>query len=236
MTDLKLEPIEARVFGVLIEKALTTPENYPLSLNAVTNGSNQKSNRDPVLELLESEVYSALQALLRRKLVGASHPAGGRVEKFRHNGEALFELDTPRLAILAELMMRGPQTPGELRGRVNRMAPIEGTPALMELLRPMIERELVRRLPPKPGSRAELYAQTVAADPRNEATADVMPVPTQPPSTVPATPPAGTPVAGNTGDGDAKLEKRVTELETEVSRLRRQLGNLAWKLGEKLEG
>jgi hypothetical protein len=235
MTDLKLEPIEARVLGVLVEKALTTPENYPLSLNAVTNGANQKSNRDPVLDLLESEVYQALQTLLIRNLVGASHPAGGRVEKFRHNGEALFEVDTSRLAILAELMMRGPQTPGELRARVNRMAPIEGTPALMDLLRPMIERGLVQRLPPKPGSRAELYAQTVAPGTHPSATAT--PVAQPEPAPMPtATVQASEPNSSQAADADSgKLERRVTELENEVGKLRRQLGNLAWKLGEKLE-
>lgn len=254
MTSFTLDPIEARLLGVLIEKALTTPENYPLSLNAVTNGANQKSNRDPVLELLESEVRLGLQGLTSKNLVYASHSTGSRVEKFRHNGEAILELDTPRLAVLAELLMRGPQTPGELRVRVSRMTPLDDLGRLMELLRPLLERGLVQRLSPAPGSRAERYAQTLApkAHPE-EASAHaattsrpvqrVAPATFAPPAAArPAEPvapaPTGALFAGATGPSasDAKLEKRVEELEHEVTRLRRQLRNLAWKLGQKLEG
>src|SRR6185436_4047287 len=163
MTDeLKLDAIEARVLGVLIEKNLTTPEQYPLSLNGATLGCNQKSNRDPVLELLESEVNAALGKLIVKGLAGSVHPMGGRVEKFRHNAEAVLKVTTPELAILAELLMRGPQQPGELRQRAGRMSPIETLPALMELLKPLIERGLVIRLDPSPGSRAERYAQRLS--------------------------------------------------------------------------
>jgi uncharacterized protein len=249
---IRLDAREARLLGVLIEKALTTPEQYPLSLNAATNGANQKSNRDPVLELLESEVYAALQGLMRKGLAGASHPAGGRVEKYRHNAEAVLELDTPRVALLAELLMRGPQTPGELRGRVSRMTPVDSLPALMELLRPLLERGLVQRLDPLPGSRAERYAQCLSPDahaagaaggaapsggfaPR--APAPAAPAPAAPPAEHRPDPaPAATPARGPEPEAPAEdLEKRVELLEAEVTRLKRQLRHLAWRLGEKLE-
>jgi uncharacterized protein YceH (UPF0502 family) len=253
MTTPVLEPTEARILGVLVEKALTTPDQYPLSLNAATNGANQRSNRDPVLDLLEGDVYAALQSLMRKGLVGASHPAGGRVEKFRHNGEALLGVDTPQLAVLAELWMRGPQMPGELRARASRMTPIESLPALMAILAPLTERGLVRRLPAQPGARAERYAQTLSPD--------AHPIDAAPPSAArmaphtPAvpdapraraggtTPPeAAVPAAGRAPAApaapaeDAKLAARVAELEGEVGRIKRQLRHLAWKLGEKLEG
>src|SRR5829696_5903471 len=100
MTELHIDPHEARVLGVLVEKELTTPEQYPLTLNSATLGSNQKSNRDPVLDLSEGDVYAALQKLLRKGLVGSVHPVGARVEKFRHNAEAILKVSRPELAVL----------------------------------------------------------------------------------------------------------------------------------------
>lgn len=255
MTGITLNPVEARVLGVLVEKALTTPDQYPLSLNAVTNGSNQKSNRDPVLDLLESEVTLGLQGLTSKNLVYASHSPGSRVEKYRHNGETVLEVDTPKLAILAELLMRGPQQPGELRARVNRMAPLAGIPALMEHLQPLMERGLVQRLAPAPGSRAERYGQAIAPDahPQAAPSGPITPLSAPAPAaTTPAPAPTAAPsapaassgtataepnaAASNVATADAELVKRVVDLEEEVTRLRRQLRNLAWKLGEKLEG
>ena len=235
--DLQLDPHEARVLGVLIEKDLTTPEQYPLTLNSLTLGANQKSNRDPVLSLMESQVYAALQKLIRKGLAGSIHPAGARVEKFRHNAQAILKCDASQIAVLAELLMRGPQQPGELRGRASRMTPIDTLQALMDVLKPLIEMGYVARLDPTPGSRAERFVQmlspglhpietrysppVLAAHAANASTSTVTP-PTQP------TPAANAP--------SEEYEKRIVELEVNVVRLRRQLDNLAWKLGEKLEG
>ena len=121
--DVELNAHEARVLGVLIEKCLTTPDQYPLSLNAATNGCNQKSNRNPMVDFSEAEVTVAITGLQYKHLAGASTPAGSRVEKYRHNAGAHFKIDDRDMAVLAELLIRGPQSPGELRTRANRMRP-----------------------------------------------------------------------------------------------------------------
>ena len=246
MAEIELDPHEARVLGVLVEKDFTTPEQYPLTLNSTTLGANQKSNRDPVLDLSEGDVYAALQKLIRKGLVGAVHPLGARVEKFRHNAEAVLGVTRPELAVLCELLVRGPQQPGELRGRVGRMSPLETLEALSALLAPLIEKRLVVRLPPTPGSRAERYAQTIA--PQAHA------IDATPRAAVPR-PPEARSAAGSPGAATAvhayaahapaapavtredaeKTEKRVGDLEFQVAKLRRQLDHLAWRLGEKLE-
>jgi uncharacterized protein YceH (UPF0502 family) len=224
--DLQLDPHEARALGVLIEKELSTPDQYPLTLNAATNGANQKNNRDPVLELTEHEVDAALRKMIVKGLVGSVHPLGSRVEKFRHNAATILAIEKPQLAVLAELLVRGPQQPGELRGRASRMSPIESLAALAEILGPMLEAGLVVRLDPTPGTRAERYAHTLSGAIAAAATrpAAVVLTPAPPPA-----PPVEVP-------RDATMDKRVEELEFNVTRLRRQLDNLAWKLGEKLEG
>lgn len=159
--EIQLNPYEARVLGVLVEKALTTPDGYPLTLNAAVNGANQKSNRDPVLDLDEVDVAKALRGLEEKHLVRRVFPGNSRVEKYAHTGREGTALDSTALAILADLMMRGPQTPGELRIHVSRMIPIETMERLSELLQPMINDGWVEHLPPSPGSRAERYMQLV---------------------------------------------------------------------------
>jgi uncharacterized protein YceH (UPF0502 family) len=159
-------------------------------------------------------------------------------------------VDTPQLAVLAELLMRGPQMPGELRARASRMTPVATLPDLMAILAPLVERGLARRLPAQPGARAERYAQTLSpeAHPIDAAPASFAP----PAARVPVAPPAPRPplaqgsapreaaepaAVSATAEpaGDAKLDARVAELENEVARLKRQLRHLAWRLGEKLE-
>jgi hypothetical protein len=200
---------EARVLGVLIEKALTTPDQYPLSINATVNGCNQKSNRHPVTDYIEAEVHVALQGLIVKHLVGKVVPAGSRVEKFRHNAGETLGLDEGKLSILAELSMRGPQTAGELRSRVHRMSPTPGLGDLMPRLGVLIESGFVRRLDPAPGSRAERYAQLLCPDahPLDESPARVQVEPRP-----------------SSGAGD--LEARVARLEAEVSELRTLLESL----------
>jgi uncharacterized protein len=138
-----LSPIERRILGVLVEKQKTskTADAYPLTLNALVTGCNQKSNRDPVLELDEVEVEEAIEALQPRGLV--SRITGGRVDRFRHELYNIWTSAGPELAVLAELLLRGPQTKGDLRVRAARMAPIDSLEALDEVLKPLLERKLV---------------------------------------------------------------------------------------------
>src|SRR5437764_10353630 len=136
-----LDANERRVLGVLVEKAKTTPDAYPMSLNALVTGCNQKSNREPVLELDEGDVE---EALLRCKSRGlAVKVIGGRVERWRHLLYESWNLDKVEIAIVAELLLRGPQTEGELRGRASRMEPIEDLDALRNHLKSLAERNLV---------------------------------------------------------------------------------------------
>lgn len=214
---------ETRVFGVLVEKSLTTPEHYPLSLNAATNGANQKSNRDPVVEFMEAEVHIAFQGLLMKHLVGRVTGAGSRAEKYRHNGRETLELDDRGLAVLVELMMRGPQTAGELRGRANRMSPLPTLDDLRAVLDDLIERGYVRALPSAPGSRAGRFGELLG--PAREESFESTPdrgtsgsAPSHAPSHAPAPPQPG-------------LAARVESLEAEVASLRRDLTDLMAQLG-----
>ena len=138
---------ERRLLGVLVEKAKTTPDAYPLSVNALVTGSNQKSNRDPLLNLTDLDVEETLDRLLRRNLV--ARVTGARVERWRHLLYENWHVDKVELAILAELLLRGPQTEGELRTRASRMEPIEDLDRLREKLRPLVERNLVVYLTPE---------------------------------------------------------------------------------------
>lgn len=220
--DIQLDPYEARLFGVLIEKGLTTPEQYPLSINAAMSGANQKNNRDPVLSLDEEQVTMALERLVQKYLARKVFPANSRVEKYCHNGKDGLGLDIQELAILAELLMRGPQTAGELRGRASRMQPIESLDRLMAILTPLIERGFVKRIPPAPGSRTERYVQLLSPglhplDAPSPAYASVSDESTE------LTAPVGS------------LAARLTALEADVERLRQQCRAFAAKLGHTFE-
>lgn len=136
-----LSLFERRVLGVLVEKAKTTPDAYPMSVNALVTGSNQKTNRDPILNLAEDLVESTLAALQQKGL--AIKITGGRVVRWRHNLYENWHLGKVELAIIGELLLRGAQTEGELRGRASRMEPIDDLDVLRALLQPMAERGLV---------------------------------------------------------------------------------------------
>lgn len=215
MPQLALDPLEARVLGVLIEKELTTPEQYPLSLNSLALGCSQKSNRHPVMELSESDALSALERLRLQQLAGLVHNAGGRVERWRHNARETLDLLTPEIAVLAELLMRGPQQPGELRTRASRMAPLESLEKLDEVLASLEKRGFAKKLPPPPGSRAMLVAQTLAPE--------AHPVPSSALVASASSAASAPPRAG--------LESRVAELERSVAQLREELGALRAQLG-----
>jgi uncharacterized protein YceH (UPF0502 family) len=219
--EIQLDAHEARLFGVLIEKALTTPDQYPLSINAATNGANQKVNRDPVLALEEYEVASALERLQQKYLARKVFPANSRVEKFCHNGKDGLGLDAPALAVLAELLMRGPQTPGELRTRAGRMTPIESIEKLMEILTPLMEQGLIRRIASAPGSRAERYVQLLSPDLHPVEARAAAPIRPDAPSHLPSF---------------ATLVERVQALEAAVARLQQEIEPSAGGSAEPPQG
>jgi uncharacterized protein YceH (UPF0502 family) len=136
-----LSEAERRVLGVLVEKAKTTPDVYPMSLNSLMTGSNQKSNRDPLINLSEDDVENTLAGLQPKGYV--TRIQGGRVERWRHNLYDQWNVNKVELAILAELLLRGPQTEGELRQRASRMEPIDDLDALRAALKPLAERRLI---------------------------------------------------------------------------------------------
>src|SRR5258707_3905082 len=156
--QLTLTPIEARVLGALIEKEITTPEYYPLSLNALANACNQKSNRDPALHLEESEIRRALNDLESQSL--ARSVGDSRVTKFEHRLQDAFNFYRPETAIICELLLRGPQTPGELRTRASRMHPFEDLESVHSALQRLEKREppMVTVLPRQPGRKESRYA------------------------------------------------------------------------------
>lgn len=157
--DTTLNETEVRVLGCLIEKELTTPEYYPLSLNALTNACNQKSNRDPVMALQETDVVKALDSLRFKRFARVAGD-GGRVAKYRHSLAESLRLDPPSLAVIAELLVRGPQTVGELRTRGERMAPFADLAAVEAVLQELMELNppLALKLPRQPGRKEARYA------------------------------------------------------------------------------
>ena len=165
----ELTPDECRVLGTLIEKALTTPGQYPLSLNSLVTGVNQKNNRDPVVEIDEDGALRAVDGLRAKGFARDVSFTGSRVEKYRHTAGERLEVRAPELAILSELFLRGPQTVGELRGRASRMHPFESLEIVEQVLKTLAERSaplepLVRELPPAPGSRATRWMQLLCED------------------------------------------------------------------------
>ena len=162
---IELTALEARVIGCLIEKAITTPDQYPLSLNALVNACNQKSNRDPVLELSEADVKHTVDALSRKHFVMEKSGFGSRVPKYQQrfcNTEfGSFKLSKQELGIICVLLLRGPQTPGELRSRTNRLCDFADAAQVESTLKGLMEREdgpFIARLPRAPGARESRYA------------------------------------------------------------------------------
>ncbi len=211
---------ERRVLGVLVEKAKTTADAYPLSLNALTTGCNQKSNRDPILNLTDADVEDTLLELQKRGLV--SKITGGRVPRWRHNLYENWHLDKVELAIIAELLLRGPQTEGELRGRADRMESIQDVEALRGLLRPLAERRLVVYLTP------ENRRGTVVTHGFHEA-AELEGLRARASEASPAEAMSHRTVAAPAAV--TALEARVGQLENEISGLRERLTRLEQQLG-----
>lgn len=218
-----LDPVARRVLGVLIEKAKTTPDNYPLSLNSLVTGCNQKSNRDPVMNLIDAEVEEAIEGLKKLGLV-QQILGSGRVDKFRHVAYEAWGVGKEELAILAELLLRGPQTEGELRGRASRMDPLPDLETLRRHLHALASRGLVVYLGPE-GRRGTLITHgfhqpnELAALTRKDA---------HRPS------PAGTLTASSSRSAGAitsqpseLLLARLDQLEAEVKQLRGEVLRLA---------
>ena len=210
--ETMLNEIETRVLGCLIEKELTTPEYYPLSLNALTNACNQKSNRDPIMTLQDEDVVRALESLRFSQLVVVSAD-GGRVAKYRHLLSEKMQLVPAELALLCELLLRGPQTVGELRTRCERMQSFADLAAVEETLHELLERQppLVTKLAKQPGRKEARFAHLFSGKPPASA-ADFSPPPEAARLRV---------MAEN--ERITKLEGDVAELRNEVAELKQML-------------
>jgi hypothetical protein len=214
--NIQLSAMEARVIGCLIEKQITTPDQYPLSLNALVSACNQKSNRDPVMVLEDATVQGIVDQLVRKHFVVEKSGFGSRVPKYQHrfcNTEFGALKFTPQeLAILCELLLRGPQTPGELRTRASRMAPFAEAGEVetaLETLRSRADGPFVVRLPREPGRRdssyAHLFSGAVAATPDRDES------------------PAAATVAAPALDRLDRLEDQLREMRAELEQIKRRL-------------
>ncbi len=213
--EMILTETEVRVLGCLIEKELATPEYYPLTLNALTTACNQKSNRDPVMQLEEAEVVRALDAL-RFKQLALLSAEGGRVPKYRHILAEKLRLSPAEMAVLAELLVRGPQTVGELRTRAERMHPFADLASVEEVLEELAARTppLVTKLTRQPGRKEQRYAQLFGGEPELAADEYVSP------------PESARLKVMAENERVAKLEEEVASLRAEVSGLRRLVEEL----------
>jgi uncharacterized protein len=207
-----MEPdaVEIRVVGCLVEKQRTTPDAYPLSLNALRLACNQATNRDPVVAYDEATVSGALRRLALRGWTRLASGAGSRARKYRHLLPEALDVDDEELALLAVLMLRGAQTPGELKQRSERLHAFAGLPEVHEALERLLERELVVRHPRRPGQKEDRYEQLPAGG------AEVLDEETEPAYLSPA-------VAAD-DDRLERLERELQDLRSEVAKLREALG------------
>jgi uncharacterized protein YceH (UPF0502 family) len=214
---LLLTELETRILGSLIEKDITTPDYYPLSLNALVNACNQKNNRDPVMTLDETAVRDALASLQEKRLAGPAGGADSRVTKFEHRLQEVFNFDRREIAVVCVLLLRGPQTPGELRSRTERMYHFEALEDVVSTLDRLSQREppLARVLPRQPGTKESRYTHLFSGEPPMSAEdGNVAPAPAPSPAT------AG---ASSTADRLATLEEEVSRLRQELSEVQQQL-------------
>ncbi|MBW4051565.1 MAG: DUF480 domain-containing protein [Proteobacteria bacterium] len=213
---IELDSLEARVIGCMLEKQITTPDQYPLSLNALVSACNQKSNREPVMSLDEPTVQHTLDALSRKHLLLERSGFGSRVPKYQHlfcNTEyGSLKLSAQELAIVCELLLRGPQTPGELRSRAARMASLADVSEVEAALQNLLEREpaLVARLPREPGRREVRYTHLFSGEPTPQA---------------PVQSAMAEDAGARTEEGDS-LTQRIARLEEDVRQLRAELREL----------
>jgi hypothetical protein len=237
----ELTPPEQRVLGCLIEKRWTTPDQYPLSLNALRLACNQSTNRDPVTTYDEATVRQAADRLTKYGLARLASGHSSRATKYRHLAEDGLGLGREELAVLAVLLLRGSQTPGELKARSDRMASIASLSDIEQVLSVLADRGYVRRLGRRPGQKEDRFEQLLggagtqanagdidsATAPTAFAQTPPAPTPTAPAAT-PAAPtaPAVTPAAATPPEADGDLEARVRALEADVAALRAELARL----------
>lgn len=220
--DIQLTPYEARIIGSLIEKEITTPDQYPLSLNALTNACNQKSNREPVLELDEATVQETLDGLVKRSLASDQTGFGSRTTKYKHrfcNTEfGILKFSEQELGIVCALLLRGPQTPGELRSHTNRLCKFRDMPEVESALDRLMERSdgpFVAKLAREPGKRESRYMHLFSGDaPAMEFSGSTHNV---------------SDLSGAEPERLDQLERRVDELEQEIVQLKRALEQLGPK-------
>lgn len=224
--SINLTPSEARVLGVLVEKAQTTPAQYPMTLNGITTGCNQKSNRFPLLKMSEDDVLGDLDTLRGKGLVREVMMTGSRVPKFKHNAREALDVTTSELVVLTELMLRGPQTLGEIRGRASRMHPLESLDVVRNVLQSLNDREhpLAKNVGPAAGSRADRYAQLLAP---NAHRLDEAPSVGSSGASAPA---ASAPSSIVSPD----IEQRLAALESEVAALREEIDVMRKKVGSTM--
>jgi uncharacterized protein YceH (UPF0502 family) len=217
---VEADPAELRVLGSLIEKQRTTPDVYPLSLNALRVACNQSTNRDPVVEYDEATIRAALERLGRKGWTRLASGAGSRAIKYRHLLDEALRLDEPELALLGVLMLRGPQTPGELKQRSERLHRFDSLDEVERTLEGLVARELAARLSRRPGQKELRYLQLLGGDvtPPQPAAVEIEAGASARPAEEP--------------DGRvAALERRVERLEAEVASLRASLHSLREELG-----
>jgi uncharacterized protein YceH (UPF0502 family) len=210
-----LTEIETRVLGSLIEKDITTPDYYPLSLNSLINACNQKNNRDPITTLDEDAVRQALSALQEKHLAGPAGGADSRVTKYEHRLQEVFNFDRREIAVLCVLLLRGPQTPGEIRTRTERMYRFEALEDVVSTLHRLSQRDpsLTRVLPRQPGTKESRYIHLFSGEPE---TAKALP---------------GQPLHGESNAPESAAS-RLAHLEQEVAALRREVADLHAALSE----
>jgi uncharacterized protein YceH (UPF0502 family) len=209
--DIKLSEVEARVLGALVEKDITTPDYYPLSLNALVNACNQKNNRDPVMTLDEPAVRDALNTLQEKRLAGPASGADSRVTKFEHRLQEVFNFDRREIAVVCVLLLRGPQTPGELRSRADRMYHFDSLEDVVSTLDRLAQREppLAAMLQRQPGTKESRYTHLFSGEP--------------PAVDVARTPSPATTEKIPNSDRLTSLEQEVASLRTELSEVQQQL-------------
>jgi uncharacterized protein len=211
-----LTEIETRVLGSLVEKDITTPDYYPLSLNALVNACNQKNNRDPVMTLDENAVRDALASLQEKRLAGPASGADSRVTKFEHRLQEVFNFDRREVAVVCVLLLRGAQTPGELRGRTDRMYHFDALEDVVSTLDRLAQREppLAAMLPRQPGTKELRYMHLFSGEPPEQPSVERAPSPANLGNST---------NAGATADRIAALEEEVARLRAELSEVQRQL-------------
>ncbi len=214
---MEADAVEIRVVGCLLEKQRTTPDAYPLSLNALRLACNQATNRDPVVEYDEATVVEALRRTALRGWTRLASGAGSRARKYRHLLDEALDADPAELALLAVLMLRGTQTPGELKQRADRLHAFADLGAVHETLEKLVERGYVERLPRRPGQKEERYAQLLGGG-------DAGPATVEPEVAVDSSP--GVPSPGPSAEEDrlGRLERELSDLREQVRQLREALG------------